>query len=159
MSEKNSIRATAREADTTSPDAIITAMYDAISGQGGERDWDRIRNLYLDGARLIPTGVRANGEEGLRVLDIEAWIEGARPLFRDQDFYEVEVARRMDRFGNIVQAFSTYECRREPEGPAWMTGINSIQLLRKDGRWWIVTVFWDNATGSNPIPHAYRPAS
>jgi hypothetical protein len=144
-------------ADVSSPDHIIKTMYRLISGPRGGRDWDNIRSLYLPGARLIPTGVRANGEHGLRILDIEGWIEGARPLFADKDFYEVEVARRMDVFGNIAQAFSTYECRWEPEGEAFMTGINGLHLLQRDGRWWIVTVFWDNETPGNPIPAAYRP--
>lgn len=143
--------------DTGSLDAIIKAMYDAISGPRGERDWERIRSLYLPGARLIPTGARPSGEHGLRVLDIEGWIEGARALFAEKDFYEVEIARHTDRFGNIVQAFSTYEGRWEENGPAFMTGINSIQLLKKDDRWWIVTVFWDNQSEDNRIPAEYLP--
>ena len=148
----------ARPEDVASVDAIITAMYDSISGPRGERDWDRIRSLHLPESRLIPTGLRANGERGLRFLDIETWIEGARPLFDAGPFYEVEIARRTDRFGNIAQAFSTYECRHEEHGPAFMTGINSIQLLHKDGRWWVVNVFWDNAGPGNPIPAEYRAA-
>lgn len=36
-----------------------------------------------------------------------------------------------------------------------MTGINSIQLLKKNGRWWVVSVFWDNASEDNPIPAEY----
>lgn len=78
--------------------------------------------------------MRATGEHGLHILDIEGRIVGAKPLFADKDFYEVEVARRMDVFGKIAQAFSTYECRWEKDGAAFMTGINSIQLLQKDGR-------------------------
>jgi len=148
---------TPRPEDVASLDAIITAMYDSISGPRGDRDWDRIRSLHLPGSRLIPTGLRANGENGLRILDIEGWIEGARPLFASGPFYEVEIARRTDRFGNIAQAFSTYECRHEENGPAFMTGINSIQLLHKDGRWWVVNVFWDNASADNPIPADYLP--
>ena len=145
--------------DVASIDAIINAMYESISGPRGERDWDRIRSLHLPGTYMIPTGVRVNGESGLRLLDIEGWIEGARPLFAEKDFYEVEVARRTDRFGNIAQAFSTYECRWEKDGPAFMTGINGIQLLHKDGRWWLISVFWDNASEDNPIPVEYLPAT
>jgi hypothetical protein len=143
--------------DVASVDAIIKAMYEAISGPRGERDWNRIRSLHLPGSRLIPTGVRVSGENGLRLLDIEGWIEGARPLFAENDFYEVEIARRTERFGNIAQAFSTYECRWAENGPAFMRGINSIQLLHKDGRWWVVNVFWDNESKGNQIPGEYLP--
>lgn len=143
-------------ADVASPESLVLAVYDAISGPRGERDWNRIRSFYLDGARLIPTGMRANGEHGLRIMNIEQWIEGARDLFLREDFFEVEIARKVDRFGQIAQIFSTYECRREANGPAYMTGINSFQLLHKDGRWWVVNCFWDNASEGNPIPKQYR---
>jgi len=151
-------RMLARADDVSTLDAIIYAMYDSISGPRGDRDWDRIRSLHLPGSQLVPTGIRANGEHGLRILDIEGWIEGARPLFAESDFYEVEVARRTERFGNIAHAFSTYECRWQKDGPAFMTGINSIQLLKKDRRWWLVSVFWDNAGENNPIPPKYLPS-
>jgi len=147
----------AKPADVATLDAIITAMYDSISGTGPERDWDRIRSLHLPGSRLIPTGIRANGESGLRILDMDGWIEGARPLFEQGSFFEVEIARRTERFGNIAHAFSTYECRHEIDGPAFMRGINSIQALHKDGRWWLVNIFWDNASEQNPIPPEYLP--
>lgn len=142
--------------DVASPESLVRAVYDAISGPRGERDWNRIRSFYLDGARLIPTGLRANGEHGLRIMNIEQWIEGARPLFDREDFFEVEIAQKVDRFGQIAQVFSTYECRRQADGPAYMTGINSMQLLHKDDRWWVVNCFWDNASEGNPIPSEYR---
>ncbi|HKX55031.1 MAG TPA: hypothetical protein VJN01_02975, partial [Xanthomonadales bacterium] len=141
--------------DVASPESLVLAVYDAISAPRGERDWNRIRSFYLEGARLIPTGLRANGEHGLRIMNIEQWIEGARDLFLREDFFEVEIARKVDRFGQIAQIFSTYECRREANGPAYMTGINSFQLLHKDGRWWVVNCFWDNASEGNPIPPQY----
>jgi len=144
-----------RSADTESPEAIVNALYDGISGPRGERDWARIRNLFLEGARLIPTGRRPNGDEGLRILDVEGWIASARPLFLEGPFYEVEVAQRSERFGKIAHAWSTYEYRQSADGPAVMAGINSIQLLLRDGRWWIVNVFWDNASEANPIPRSY----
>lgn len=43
----------AKPADVTSPDAILGATYDVISGPPGKRDWDRFRSLFVPGARLI----------------------------------------------------------------------------------------------------------
>ena len=145
----------ARPEDVSSPENLVLAVYDAISGPQGDRDWARIRSFYLEGAHLIPTGMRANGEHGLHILTIEQWMVGARQLFEREDFYEVQIAHRMDRFGQIAQIFSTYECRREADGPAYMRGINSFQLLKKDGRWWVVNCFWDNESEGNPIPAQY----
>ena len=146
-----------RAEDVASPEAIIKAMYDTISGPAGKRNWQRERSLYLPGARLIPTGKRIHGEDGLHVLTLDEWIEGVKGYFAENDFWETEVMCHMDRFGNIVQAFSTYEARDRKDGPRIARGINSIQLLFHDGRWWIVSVMWDNETRENPIPGEFTP--
>jgi hypothetical protein len=146
-----------RPEDVESVDAIIRAMYEIISGPAGKRNWYRLRSLYLEGARLIPTGQRVLGEGGLRVMSIDEWIEDAGPFLEETDFYESEIMRHADRFGNIVQAFSTYEARSDPGGQPLGRGINSIQLLKKDKRWWIVTVMWDNESPDNPIPGEFLP--
>ena len=146
-----------RPEDVASPDAIIKAMYDTISGPAGKRNWYRERSLFLDGAHLIPIGNRIHKESGLEVMSLEQWIEDAEPFLAENDFYEVEIMRTMNRFGNLVQAFSTYEARNTEDGEPIARGINSIQLLHKDERWWIVTVMWDNETKDNPIPEEFLP--
>ena len=146
-----------RPEDVSSPDTIIKAMYECISGPAGKRNWHRLRSLYLDGARLIPTGKRLHKEGGLRVMSIDEWIEDVQDYFADNDFYETEIVRHMDRYGDIIQAFSTYEARNSLDGPPIARGINSIQLLHLDGRWWIVAVMWDNESKDNPIPEEFLP--
>lgn len=143
------------DTDTASPDAIIRALYDTISGPAGERDFDRERALYLPDARMIPTGLRPNGENRLRVMGLDEYIDDIRPYLAAESFYEVEVARRTERFGPVLHAFSTYEARRTPDGEPFMRGINSIQLLHKDDRWWVVTVFWANEEPGRQIPERY----
>src|SRR5205823_6522022 len=55
----------ANPADVNSIDSIIAAVYDVISGPAGKkRDWDRMRSLFVPGARLIPTGPRQAGGYG-----------------------------------------------------------------------------------------------
>ncbi|MFC1688798.1 hypothetical protein ACFL07_03950 [Pseudomonadota bacterium] len=146
-----------RPEDVSSPDAIIKAMYETISGPAGKRNWYRERSLFLEGARLIPIGKRVHKEGKLQVLSLEEWIEDAEPFLAENDFYEVEIMRQMNRFGNLLQAFSTYEARNSPDGAPIARGINSIQLLFKDSRWWIVTIMWDNESKDNPIPEEFLP--
>jgi hypothetical protein len=73
-------------------------------------------------------------------------------------FFEVEVNRVSERFGNVVHAFSTYESRRTlADAEPFMRGINSIQLLFDGTRWWVATVMWDSERPDNPIPERYLP--
>lgn len=146
-----------RPEDVESPDAIIKAMYETISGPAGPRNWYRERSLYLEGARLIPIGKRVHKEGELEILSIDEWIEDAKSYLEANDFFESEIMRKTHAYGNIIQAFSTYESRSNPKEPPFARGINSIQLLKKDGRWWIVTVMWDNESRNNPIPEEFLP--
>lgn len=142
--------------DVASVDSLIAAMYHLISGPPGERDWDRLRNLYLPGARMIPTGRRPNGDDGLRVLDVEQYIASVRGYFLAHGFFETEIARRVECYGHLLHAMSTYESRHAiDDAEPFVRGINSIQLLQREGRWWVVTVFWDNESANNPIPPRY----
>lgn len=146
-----------RPEDVASPDAIVKAMYETISGPAGKRNWYRLRSLYVDGARLIPTGRRIHDDGGFQVMGIDEWIADAASFFEENEFWESEILRHSDSFGNIIQAFSTYEARSEKDGPVIGRGINSLQLLKKDGRWWIVTVMWANESKDNPIPGEFLP--
>jgi hypothetical protein len=146
-----------RPEDVSSPNAIIKAMYETISGPAGPRNWYRERSLYLEGARLIPIGKRAHKDGGLEIMSIDEWIEDAKSFLEENGFYETEIMRKMHSYGNIVQAFSTYESRNNPDGNPIVRGVNSIQLLKKGGRWWIVTVMWDNESRDNPIPEEFLP--
>ncbi len=144
-------------ADVESVDAIIGAVYDVISGPAGEaRDWDRMRSLFVPEARLIPTGRRPDGTGGHLVWSIEDYISRAGPQLESGGFFETEIGRTMDRFGNIVQVFSSYESRRTLDDPEpFMRGINSIQLWNDGNRWWVVTIFWESETPDNQIPQEY----
>jgi hypothetical protein len=146
----------ARAEDVQSIDAIVASLYDVISGPAKQaRNWDRMRSLFVPGARLIPTGLSGTGASA-RVLDVDAYIERVTPVFERDGFYEREIARKIDQFGNIAQLFSTYESRHTPDDPApFARGINSIQLLRDGSRWWVVTVYWDAERPGNPIPPQY----
>jgi hypothetical protein len=147
--------------DIESVDAIIAAVYEIISGNAGEeRDWDRFRSLYHPQARMIPTGLRANGEVGLRVMGIEEYITNAACYLENEGFFEREIARTTESFGRVTHVFSAYESRhKENDAEPFSRGINSIQLLYNENRWWIMNVLWDSETEEQPIPEKYLTSS
>ena len=147
----------ANPADVGSIDAILTTLYDVISGPAGKkRDWDRMRSLFIPGARLIPTGPRPGGAYGSRVLTVEDYVTRGTALFEKEGFFEREIARRTETFGQIAHVFSTYEGRHSPdEAKPFIRGINSIQLMNDGKRWWIVTIFWQAEDVQNPLPEKY----
>jgi hypothetical protein len=152
----------AKPEDVGTMDAIIAAVYAAISGPAGGRDWDRLRSLFHPSARLIPCVPSPQGkEQGLkatRVFTVEEFIKVIEPRVKAEGFYEHEIARRVERFGAVAHVFSTYESRHAEGDPKPFTrGINSIQLFFDGKRWWTVTIFWDSETPGQAIPGEYLP--
>ena len=144
----------ANPADVASMDAIIKALYDVISGPAGQpRQWDRMRSLFVPGARLIPAGGPAP-----RVLTVDEYINQAGPTLERNGFFEREISNQVETFGHVTHTFSTYESRRKAEdAQPFSRGINSIQLFNDGTRWSIVTVYWDSERPNNPIPAKYLP--
>jgi hypothetical protein len=145
-----------RAADTASPEAIVAALYDVISGPAGQaRDWDRFRGLFAPGARLVPAAPRKDGAAPV-ALSPDDYAARANDAFLKAGFFEREVSRKADGFGTILHVFSTYESKRAAaDEKPFARGINSIQLMQHGGRWWIVTVMWDQERPDNPIPAKY----
>ncbi len=143
--------------DIASPEAIVKAVYDVISGPAGEkRNWGRMRTLFVVDARMMPTGKKASGEGVRRALSVEDYIISSGPFLEKNGFFETEIGRKAEQYGNIVHVFSTYESRRTKEDKEpFMRGINSIQLWNDGKRWWILSILWESETKENPIPAKY----
>ena len=152
-------------ADGASVDTILSALYASVShGPDAEPDWDRLRAITLPVGMFIPP--KKPTEDIFTVLDVDAFQErvrkGAAALKakgESTSFYEREVSRHTDCFGNVCQIFSTYEGRKlATDEKPFVRGINSIQLVKDGKRWWIASVVWDTERPDNPIPADYQKA-
>lgn len=148
----------ANTADVASIDAIMKSVYDVISGDAGQkRDWDRFRSLFHKGARLIPSGKNpTTGVVAARVLSVEDYVARASATMEKDGFFEREIGRKTDVYGNIAQVFSSYESfHKKDDKKPFARGINSFQLLNDGKRWWVVNIYWQGETPENPIPEQY----
>jgi hypothetical protein len=154
----------AKPEDVNSPEAILAAVYSAISGAKGQpRDWNRMRSLFIPDARLIPSvtpppveGAAAHADAIL--LTIDGYIARNSARMTSDGFFEHSIHNETEQFGNIVQVWSTYESRHNADDPTPFTrGINSFQLLKDGDRYWVVNIFWDSESPTKPIPAKYLP--
>ena len=152
--------APANQADVASPQALVTALYEIMARRPGERfDWPRMRTLFLPSARLVPNTEQTDGE--FRVLTVDeftSWIDRVSVIGGPDDhgFQEEEIATRIEQFGDIAHAFSTYQKHFHGSADILGRGINSIQMVRMNGRWWVSQIVWDEESGAGPIPDRYR---
>lgn len=151
----------AAPADVATPEAITAALYEVISGDAGvARDWDRFRSLFHPTGRLMPSGMNREGQGVVRSITPDEYITRSEPLLVGQGFHEREIARRSERFGQIVHVWSSYESKHSLSDPQpFARGINSIQLFNDGARWWIVSVYWQSETPAAPIPPEYLPSA
>ena len=140
-------------------DNTIETLYAVISGEKGEaRNWELFKYLFHPDAKLIPSGRNKEGLLGARFMTPQDYINGSGKWLIENGFYEIELHRKTDTFGNITQVFSTYESyRSKKDSDPFMRGINSIQLLNDGNRWWVINIYWTQETPTNPIPKQYLP--
>ena len=126
--------------------AAVDEMYARISGPKGPRDWSRQERCFLPDARQVRTWVDEQGRPQKLGMSLDEYQANTTPFFAQNDFYEIETSRRIDRFGNMAHVWSGYEARRSPDdSDVERRGINSIQLFKDaDHGWRIIHMIWDN---------------
>lgn len=146
--------------DVGSIDGIVKALYAVISGgKGEERDWSRFRSLFHPDARMLPIVERNDGIARAAIMKPAEYIDRAGDRLKDIGFTETEVARKVEHFRHVAHVWSIYEARiADKPDEVYMSGINSIQLLWDNERWWILHIAWSPADENNPIPARYRKA-
>lgn len=141
--------------DVTTIDNIMYAIYDVISGSADEpRDWERFHYLFAKDAKLIPTG--KNPADSTIVY--RYWSpEDYQKMFTANrtSFFERELHRETQAFGNIVHVFSTYETKTEKNGPVVNRGINSFQIFKGKDRYYIMNIFWSAESDGYTLPEKY----
>ncbi len=139
----------------------MAAVYDVISGpKGQERDWNRMRSLFIPDARLIPIRALAGASPhaDVTVLTIDGYIARSRGRLTRQGFFERSIASRMESYGNMTTVWSTYESRHDvTDRVPFARGINSFQLVKDGERFWVVNILWDAEAPEKPIPAKYLP--
>jgi hypothetical protein len=153
-----------RRSDVDTVDHVVSSLYDVISGPAGKpRDWDRFRSLFLPDGRLgvvrpeTPATKDAPARKGDAVfLTPEMYVQRDDPYFKTQGFFERSIANRVEEFGNLVHVWSSYESRHaEHDSQPFARGINSIQIVYAQGRFWIASILWDEERPGLTLPEKY----
>lgn len=145
----------ANPADVATIDGIVHAYYDVINGPAGQpRQWRRDSTLYMPTAMFVEMGIK-DGKPHVTTQSPEEFRRSVNADFVKNGFYETEIGKRVERFGNVASVRSVYETRRTATGPLLGRGINYLHLYWDGARWWIASAVWDNERKDNPLPTAW----
>ena len=135
--------------------STVLAAYNVISGPAGRHDWDRFKELFAPGARLIATTVK-DGVITTTVQTPDEFATTTQVYLKDHAFFERPVATRVERFRDIAHVFSTYESRHaSSDDKPFARGINSFQLVKDGKAWKVMTILWDAEREGQPVPEKY----
>jgi hypothetical protein len=135
------------KADLAGIDAAIRGVYEVISGPPGQkRDFDRMRSLFAPGATM-----KAIGPKGLHGGSVEDYIARDKDILERDGFTERELGRRLEVWGGLATAWSSYD-GRTANGSFHERGINNFELVKIDGKWLIASIVWQEETPDNPLP-------
>jgi hypothetical protein len=139
--------------DTASTNNIVLAAYEIISGPAGEqRDWDRFRALFLPQADMTVVGYR-EGKIAFTHMTPDEYVTRSGANLQKNGFFEKEVKRRTDGFGQMATVSSMYESRHlAADEKPFARGINSFQLVNDGTRWWIANMIWEGENAMAQIP-------
>jgi hypothetical protein len=132
-----------RDEDDPAIARLLKRLYAVISfEEGDEPDWQGLTELFSDHARI--TRVTPEGTDHLDPASFFAMTRNLVDLGAYTSFYEFEVRRSVERFGDIAQVWSFYETRRNRKARKPLgRGVNSIQLIREKDAWRVLGLLWD----------------
>jgi hypothetical protein len=115
---------------------------------------DSLRNVFVNDGKLT-----ANFGQKPLFFTVPQYIEGIRNNVRSGQALsstEKELARKVDIFGKIAHVLSTYELAiTGKNGKVVRRGINSIQLIKQEGTWLILSLIWDRESDTLKLPSKY----
>jgi hypothetical protein len=125
-------------------DDVMRLFYEVISFEEGQTpDWQYMQGLFSPHARI--TRVTPEGIDYMDLATFRNMAEEMLEVGAFTSFYEREIARRVDRYGNVTHVASAYETKISPRALDYIErGVNSLQLIWENGGWKIVSLCWDD---------------
>jgi hypothetical protein len=130
--------------DLAQLDRLMREFYRVICfEEGGAPDYERMMALFSPHARI--TRVTPEGIDHLDVKGFGGLVRELLELGAFTSFHEREVGRIAHRYGRVYHIASAYETKAFPGALDYLErGVNSLQVLREQDGWRIVSLCWDS---------------
>jgi hypothetical protein len=141
------------------PESLVRGLYSAVTFDAGSvPDWDYVRKFFTPEAAIAVRMTRTS----MAILNVEEflkWFDDDVKKYKmeERGFEETIEKIKLTVFGNMAHCFVVYKARfKTPESSPGQLGLDSWGLMKKDGRWWIVSVTNDVVTPQTPLPEELR---
>ena len=147
-------QSTEKEDNLKTPESVVRGLYTLVTFEAGTTpDWEKVKSMFIDEAVIVlRTGRDSTTQFTVNtfIKDFVNFIERADAI--KTGFTEEIITIEKIIFGDIAHFLVLYEASIPGSSRPPMQGIDSFQLIKKDGRWWIVSVTNEIPTPDNPVP-------
>jgi len=139
-------------------ETVLDRLYDAFGfDAGGEADWSTMRSLFAEGATFVSPirdGGAARGVGTDRFLaDFRDWVTTGD--VRETGLQERITHVRVDAFGNVAHAWVVFEGFVPGEEARRTYGLDSLQLIRDEGAWKVISFTSQYTDGKRDMPDRF----
>ncbi|MCO6512100.1 MAG: hypothetical protein J5I65_15045 [Aridibacter famidurans] len=138
------------------PEKLVRDLYDQLTFPAGKTpDWKYVRSMFINDA----TVTLRTGRDSTTTFSLDGWILDFVNFINDRNvkktgFEERLVTMKPLVYGDIAHVLVLYTAylpgvTKEPQ-----EGVDSFHLIKKDGRWWIVSILNEIPTKDRPKPDA-----
>ncbi len=133
-------------------EGVVSEIYKTVTFEPGQTpDWEKVRSMFLDNAVVVLRTSR----EGSTVFSVPGFIDDfvnfiEKSPAKQAGFSEKIIRMKPLIFGDIAHILVLYEVHIPGTPRPPQQGVDSFQLVKKNGRWWIIAI-------ANEIPGPNRP--
>ncbi len=135
-------------------EGVVTELYDLVTFSAGTQpDWDKVRAVFATEAIVVLRTAR----DKTTVFDVDGFVAdfvrfAETPNAKEKGFTEKVTRTKAMVYGDIAHVLVLYEASINGSTRPPQQGIDSFQLVRKDGRWLIVSITNEIVTPGRKIP-------
>ena len=136
------------------PESVVSELYNLVTFEAGTTpDWEKVKSMFIDEAVIV----LRTGRDSTTQFTVNTFVKDFINFIERADVIQTGFAEKIIRmekivFGDIAHFLVLYEASIPGSSRPPMQGIDSFQLIKKDGRWWIVSVTNEIPTPDNPVP-------
>jgi hypothetical protein len=141
------------------PESLVRGIYAAVSFDPGPApDWEFVKTFFLPQAVIVVRKTRTS----MAVMTVQEFVDWfaddvEKFKMKERGFEETVEKIKLTALGDIAQAFVVYKARlKTPADSPGQIGLDSWELMKKDGRWWIAAVTNEIPTPDRPLPADLR---
>lgn len=147
------------QTDLQTPEGLIEEIYRLVTFPAGTTpDWDAVRNLFIPEALVVLRTSR----EGSTVFSVDGFVQDFVTFIEQANVEQTGFTERildMQTFewGDIAHVLVLFDSDIPNDGREPRAGMDSFQLMKRGGRWWIASITNERPSVDRPLPELAGP--